>query len=844
MVPKRALTWVHLSDFHFGQNEVYRDLYDQSKVRTALLADMKNLKNEVGTPDLLFVTGDFAYSGGHNCTTEYDEAHQWLDMIEKSLGIRQENVFLVPGNHDVDRNWVEKNSVEVHHAIRKDPLEIDTYLNNPDILRKDILGKLSKYRIFIQEKYGHCAISAQRVCWQCGLDSEIGPIVLIGLNSVLASYDDQDDEGSLALGLRQINDAFNGIQQDSLVFVLHHHPKSSLVEREEMERRLAGLPHLWLTGHTHEPKIRWSGGGEHGGHVEACCGATFVKKGDNEPLNKFAYYWGRVTLNGLEYWPRCMRRDGVGFCFDHDVAQCMTRDGSRTLLEFESLPTSLRTWLKRDDAEPRRYFTWLDRVDSVLEIDEGVAEIGGNGRSGSKNGQASFLENTDDAAFQSIGELQQLIAEHFRLVFISGPQLCGKTCLVMQLLSTDREEGKKPLSTNFVTNISIEDVQGDFDKFKSDSENGSIIYRLYAIWARRLVNKYIERLPSDERDRVYRSAEGPYLWKYKEDPGVVERDIREKVESEKIRGPGAHFRALERSILEAMGPCYDKPHWLIVDAEKFHEYEHAMNGDSNLGPRIVKDFWSILENYAQFGLDDINRDERSVRIIVKSLPLVTKDPGVGKDYPIVSFKPFSAQDCLRYAIAVGMEAYFSKSELNCLVRRVWDRTHGYTWFVIRYLKAASFLAVNFDSQPLEEIVRCVFDLSLFWHWSKPFGTDFNRDLAEYRNNINGIPKIRKYRSVFLNRCLDAFSMRPELLGVYRQILDDPGSVTGSLQELSLLTLLRLGLVRRDDNGEKFIPWNMVVERHFSPDRIAEILETIPRSDVNVGNNIGVTTYGR
>ncbi|MFO0560795.1 MAG: metallophosphoesterase [Polyangiales bacterium] len=98
---KRLFTWVHLSDIHFGHGA--RDAlveFDQAEVTAKLPKHIhKELKRTGLSIDAVLVTGDVAFSGQ---AKEYQQAHEWFDLLCTSAGIAKERVFVVPGNHDVN----------------------------------------------------------------------------------------------------------------------------------------------------------------------------------------------------------------------------------------------------------------------------------------------------------------------------------------------------------------------------------------------------------------------------------------------------------------------------------------------------------------------------------------------------------------------------------------------------------------------------------------------------------------------------------------------------------------------------------------------------------------------
>jgi hypothetical protein len=121
-----TLTWMHVSDLH-----VQSESWQQDHVLGALVRDIPKLLEERELrPDLLFVTGDVAARGQR---AEYDGAFIVLDEVVKRLGLeRRQQVFVVPGNHDVDRGKIGRLVKRDHASL----LEL-----GPDELR-DAVGEL------------------------------------------------------------------------------------------------------------------------------------------------------------------------------------------------------------------------------------------------------------------------------------------------------------------------------------------------------------------------------------------------------------------------------------------------------------------------------------------------------------------------------------------------------------------------------------------------------------------------------------------------------------------------------------------------------------------------------
>src|ERR1035437_4500707 len=92
-----AVTWLHISDFHIRTG----DPYDRDVVFAALVQSVERFRvDEERAPDLIFATGDIAHSGQ---AEEYAIATKFFDQILQAAGVARHRLYVIPGNHDVDR---------------------------------------------------------------------------------------------------------------------------------------------------------------------------------------------------------------------------------------------------------------------------------------------------------------------------------------------------------------------------------------------------------------------------------------------------------------------------------------------------------------------------------------------------------------------------------------------------------------------------------------------------------------------------------------------------------------------------------------------------------------------
>ncbi len=287
------LKWLHISDLHFGQGRYAHSRVDQEMVVEELLHDATQVRKLIGSPDFVFLTGDVAFSAD---PAEYAVAAAWTDRLLEQLGVDQENLYIVPGNHDVDRRRALDGPTHrfIHTGLRQTPETIDDYLARPTELEQ-LWTKLKAFSDFARP-YGPVQVSYDFPFWTHAVDTLMGPVEIVGLNTVLLSFDDAD-RGSLTVGKHQLK-----VLQDRQRFriVLQHHPPQWLRDGDELNKILSTRPHVLLCGHIHEQQVqaitpmaqtgllRFVGGS---GHEDAA-----------RPLH--AYNWGRVSSEGIDWFPR------------------------------------------------------------------------------------------------------------------------------------------------------------------------------------------------------------------------------------------------------------------------------------------------------------------------------------------------------------------------------------------------------------------------------------------------------------------------------------------------------------------------------------------------------------
>jgi hypothetical protein len=270
---------------------------------------------------LLEAAGDIAFSGA---ARQYDSAKAWLLDLAALLELDPSHIFLVPGNHDVDRSVDKtKRVARLCDSLREGREDVDAILDDHEE-RAILISRQADYLSFAAT-FPHLA-SPDPLFWSHALTTLAGLRVrLIGLNTALLAADDLD-KGRLRLGKQALARTLTGLPGGELVVILTHHPlrEGWLADQRDADAYLRGSGRILLSGHVHEADSEDARSGAGAGVIRIAAGAVH---GDKLPAGvpaSHGYSFAAVvpaadgTLR-LRVWPRRWSENKKGFTVDAGV---------------------------------------------------------------------------------------------------------------------------------------------------------------------------------------------------------------------------------------------------------------------------------------------------------------------------------------------------------------------------------------------------------------------------------------------------------------------------------------------------------------------------------------------
>ena len=265
------LTWLHLSDLHYGKP---KDNWDAVHIQRTLIKDLKRLsKAESLNPDLIFFTGDLVYghlgSGpGQTMADQYEKVAEFLDEVRNSFKnpIPKARVFMVPGNHDVSQRYVGKMSTAyIDTLVQQD--EISDFMAGNDRDWRVVMDRFRDYIDFLETAgYSHLLEDKDRLVYGNVVTVNDVNVGIGGFNTAWScGRGSAKENGQLRIGWKwQTNRVLEKLEDAHVKIALLHHPVSwglPLSEKRTAESLLMKNVHFVLTGHEHEAGVMPYGNG-------------------------------------------------------------------------------------------------------------------------------------------------------------------------------------------------------------------------------------------------------------------------------------------------------------------------------------------------------------------------------------------------------------------------------------------------------------------------------------------------------------------------------------------------------------------------------------------------------
>lgn len=448
----KTISWLHISDLHICSP---KHGWDADDILASLKRDLLLMQDKYQLePDFIFFTGDSAFgelgsASGLSIASQFEEAGILFEEVRTlfSAKIPLENMFIVPGNHDVNRREIPESSFAWLDDLPNRGGDFALRRVTKMIQEKDkdwmvYMDRLTAYSSFLKTYgYMHLLQDPQRLVFSTTRNVGETVVGIVGLNSSWSCGRD-NEKGKLWLGGHwQIQSARPTVKSASIRICLTHHPLNWLTEYEdsslapEVERNF----HFLLHGHEHQNWVSVS----NSNHVRiasaACYGSSEAESGYN--FVRFNHEEGSCDI-----WLR--KYDSLGGGWVPRLIHNRTDGEGKISLEQLSSLTSTK------------------RVPSERQ---------------STNRRITLSESESRGIFGRESDIQRLsdAISHRPIIAVYGMSGIGKTELIREVLHLSEHKGRSYLRFRLYSGMTIEDFYRQMAPILGSREEQPVLSRVY-----------------------------------------------------------------------------------------------------------------------------------------------------------------------------------------------------------------------------------------------------------------------------------------------------------------------------------------------------------------------------
>lgn len=240
------IRWIHFSDLHLNKTGT-----ETKRLRKKLIDYLDKMDKKF---DYAFFTGDIRYAPSGDFPID---AGREIENICNAIDLPEKRLFMVPGNHDVDRNCLEKNEVVEQLLNGK-----NNYKSEEGIISEAEMDSLCKAK---KSFYGFVETVDSKWVYKEPLINPKKPHYLITTDDFNVIHIDstlfytEQRQKNFIVGTYRIQELLEQADNNKLTIIVSHYSFDYIEENER--RELLALFNdykvdMWLAGHEHNHLAR------------------------------------------------------------------------------------------------------------------------------------------------------------------------------------------------------------------------------------------------------------------------------------------------------------------------------------------------------------------------------------------------------------------------------------------------------------------------------------------------------------------------------------------------------------------------------------------------------------
>ncbi|MCT7619405.1 metallophosphoesterase [Aliarcobacter butzleri] len=247
----RKLTFIQIADLHYSNMNT-----SVEEIRDAIGKDITdNIKSEYNI-DFVIFSGDFVNGKKLSLTKEneiklFEEAfNNFISPIIEKFSLTKDNIFITPGNHDLNRSLVAKSAYNTYSFKSEDDIQ-----NITSDIEKDLISfsHFEQYNSFIASLKNSNEISNSKLYKVYKIKIHTFELGIICLNNCLNSFNSENIHGNVIMAEKELNKALKELSDCHIKILNMHYPLSwtNKYEHQKLINLVAKNFNMVFVGHEH-----------------------------------------------------------------------------------------------------------------------------------------------------------------------------------------------------------------------------------------------------------------------------------------------------------------------------------------------------------------------------------------------------------------------------------------------------------------------------------------------------------------------------------------------------------------------------------------------------------------
>jgi tetratricopeptide (TPR) repeat protein/predicted phosphodiesterase len=283
------LTWLHVSDWHQKGKD-----FDRQVMADAIIKDLEgriSVSPDLTKIDFIVFSGDAAYNGK---LEEYEATKSELfERLLSACGLSPNQLFIVPGNHDLDRGKLDLVLKGLLDLLKSYDL-VKEWLNSEEHRAK----ALEPFQAFTDFVTSYACLEQPNYASIRELNIRGRKVALLGLNSAWTCGRKDDDKGFVFVGEPQVYYSLKRIVDAEIKIAVLHHPFDWLdgSDCDHVKDRLMKECDFILQGHQHKPGVEVTKS-VHGNCIIIPAGACYNRRIAIDPRYTCSYNFVHLNID-------------------------------------------------------------------------------------------------------------------------------------------------------------------------------------------------------------------------------------------------------------------------------------------------------------------------------------------------------------------------------------------------------------------------------------------------------------------------------------------------------------------------------------------------------------------